>query len=92
MNLLRARGHDVEAEYYVNDAGRQMDILAVSVFLRYLKILASALVFHQQATEVITSQTSASGYFGIQAFLQKSRLMAAKKCNSRLRRNKRRTH
>ena len=31
VNLLRARGHDVEAEYYVNDAGRQMDILA-SVF------------------------------------------------------------
>ncbi len=34
-NLLEAAGHTVQREYYVNDAGRQMDILAVSVFLRY---------------------------------------------------------
>ena len=36
VNLLRAVGYDVHAEYYVNDGGRQMDILAVSVWLRYL--------------------------------------------------------
>ncbi len=36
-NLLEAAGHRVEREYYVNDAGRQMDILAVSVWLRYLE-------------------------------------------------------
>ncbi len=35
--LLAAAGHTVEREYYVNDAGRQMDILAVSVWLRYLQ-------------------------------------------------------
>jgi arginyl-tRNA synthetase len=34
-NLLEAAGHAVQREYYVNDAGRQMDILAVSVWLRY---------------------------------------------------------
>ena len=34
-NLLEAAGHTVQREYYVNDAGRQMDILAVSVWLRY---------------------------------------------------------
>ncbi len=34
-NLLQAVGHKVQREYYVNDAGRQMDILAVSVWLRY---------------------------------------------------------
>ena len=34
-NLLEASGHKVQREYYVNDAGRQMDILAVSVWLRY---------------------------------------------------------
>ncbi len=34
-NLLEASGHTVQREYYVNDAGRQMDILAVSVMLRY---------------------------------------------------------
>lgn len=35
-NVLTANGYDVFREYYVNDAGRQMDILAVSVWLRYL--------------------------------------------------------
>jgi arginyl-tRNA synthetase len=35
-NLLRAAGFEVSTEYYVNDAGRQMDILALSVWLRYL--------------------------------------------------------
>ena len=34
--LLQKAGFTVECEYYVNDAGRQMDILAVSVWLRYL--------------------------------------------------------
>ncbi len=34
-SLLDAAGHAVQREYYVNDAGRQMDILAVSVWLRY---------------------------------------------------------
>ena len=37
-NLLRATGHDVHEEYYVNDAGRQMDILALSVWLRLLQL------------------------------------------------------
>lgn len=35
-NLLRAAGFNVSTEYYVNDAGRQMNILGVSVWLRYL--------------------------------------------------------
>jgi arginyl-tRNA synthetase len=34
-NVLEAYGHKVQREYYVNDAGRQMDILAISVWLRY---------------------------------------------------------
>ena len=34
--LLVAAGYEVHREYYVNDAGRQMDILATSVWLRYL--------------------------------------------------------
>ena len=37
-NLLRKTGFDVHCEYYVNDAGRQIDILAVSVWLRYLRM------------------------------------------------------
>ena len=44
-NLLQAAGFTVEREYYVNDAGRQMDILAVSVWLRYLEFLGQELSF-----------------------------------------------
>ncbi|OYV21772.1 MAG: arginyl-tRNA synthetase [Methylococcaceae bacterium NSP1-1] len=36
-DLLKAVGFDVHREYYVNDAGRQMDILATSIWLRYLE-------------------------------------------------------
>ena len=36
-NLLEAVGYRVEREYYINDAGRQMEILAVSAWLRYLE-------------------------------------------------------
>jgi arginyl-tRNA synthetase len=36
-NLLEAVGYPVHREYYVNDAGRQMDILGVSVWLRWLE-------------------------------------------------------
>ncbi|WP_338412442.1 arginine--tRNA ligase [Psychrobacter raelei] len=37
-NLLEAVGYEVTREYYVNDAGRQMDILATSTYLRYLQL------------------------------------------------------
>lgn len=37
--LLRTAGYQVDCEYYVNDAGRQMDILALSVYWRYLQAL-----------------------------------------------------
>jgi arginyl-tRNA synthetase len=36
-DLLKAVGFDVHREYYVNDAGRQMDILATSIWFRYLE-------------------------------------------------------
>ena len=36
-NLLEAIGYRVHREYYVNDAGRQMNILAASIWLRYLE-------------------------------------------------------
>jgi arginyl-tRNA synthetase len=44
-NLLEAAGYRVRREYYVNDAGRQMDILAVSTWLRYLQRCGENLVF-----------------------------------------------
>lgn len=44
-NLLAFAGFDVTREYYVNDAGRQMDILATSVWLRYLEICGERFIF-----------------------------------------------
>lgn len=44
-NLLRIAGFIVDNEYYVNDAGRQMDILTVSIYLRYLTICGESLRF-----------------------------------------------
>lgn len=48
-NLLVAAGFDVSREYYVNDAGRQMNILAVSVWMRYLALLGEPIVFPANA-------------------------------------------
>ncbi len=48
-NLLEATGATVEREYYVNDAGRQMDILATSTYLRYLELTGQSLVFPKNA-------------------------------------------
>lgn len=44
-DLLEAVGFSVHREYYVNDAGRQMDILGTSVWLRYLELCDEALTF-----------------------------------------------
>ena len=44
-NLLKAIGYNVHCEYYVNDAGRQMNILAASVWLRYLELGGEAFPF-----------------------------------------------
>lgn len=44
-NLLEAVGYAVEREYYVNDAGRQMNILAASVWLRYLELCGETFSF-----------------------------------------------
>lgn len=44
-DLLKAVGFDVHREYYVNDAGRQMDILATSIWLRYLELCDETLTF-----------------------------------------------
>jgi arginyl-tRNA synthetase len=38
-NLLAFTGHDVTKEYYINDAGSQIDVLAKSVYLRYREAL-----------------------------------------------------
>lgn len=48
-NLLEAVGYQVGREYYVNDAGRQMDILATSTYLRYLELCGEPIVFPTNA-------------------------------------------
>ena len=46
---LRANGYEVHTEYYVNDAGRQMDILAISVWLRCLEFNGVTVSFPERA-------------------------------------------
>lgn len=47
--ILTAAGFDVSREYYVNDAGRQMDILALSTWLRYLQLGGETVSFPPNA-------------------------------------------
>jgi arginyl-tRNA synthetase len=44
-NILECAGHKVQREYYVNDNGRQMDILAACVWLRYLELCGEQVLF-----------------------------------------------
>jgi len=44
-NVLQAAGYEVQREYYVNDAGRQMDILSVSAWIRYLVLCGEPVAF-----------------------------------------------
>jgi arginyl-tRNA synthetase len=48
-SLLAFAGYEVTREYYVNDAGRQMDILAVSAWLRYLELFDEPVPFPTNA-------------------------------------------
>ncbi len=47
--VLAAAGYEVTREYYVNDAGRQMDILALSTWLRYLAFFGVEIPFPPNA-------------------------------------------
>ncbi len=48
-NVLSAAGFNVSREFYVNDAGRQMDILTLSTWLRYLELNDIHIPFPQNA-------------------------------------------
>jgi len=48
-DVLDFAGFDVTREYYINDAGRQMDILALSTWLRYLDLFGVAIAFPPNA-------------------------------------------
>lgn len=45
VNIMRAAGYNVESEYYINDAGNQMDKLTISVNARYLELLGQKVDF-----------------------------------------------
>ena len=45
VKLLRTAGYAVDSEYYVNDAGNQMNLLAISVNARYLELLGKKTEF-----------------------------------------------
>lgn len=62
-NVLSAAGFTVSREYYVNDAGRQMDILAVSVWLRYLSLCGENIIFPSNAYRGEYVQTIAETLF-----------------------------
>lgn len=59
-NLLEAIGYRVNREYYVNDAGRQMDILAASVYLRYLQHCGSDIALPARAYQGDYVKTTAA--------------------------------
>ena len=60
-NILRATGFDVAEEYYVNDAGRQMDILGASVWLRFAELNGSQIEFPNSAYQGNYIREIASG-------------------------------
>ena len=49
VRVLRASGYTTESEYYINDAGRQMDILALSIWFRYLEMCGERVLFPEGA-------------------------------------------
>jgi len=51
--ILQRLGHEVSREYYVNDAGRQIDILACSIFLRKFECFDDS-AFPTQHTKDLT--------------------------------------
>ena len=63
-NLLQMAGYDVEKEYYINDAGNQMDNLALSVNARYLELLG------------IESDFPEDGYHGQDIIVTAQRIIA----------------
>ncbi|MBI5491888.1 MAG: arginine--tRNA ligase [Deltaproteobacteria bacterium] len=48
-NILKAAGFEVTKEYYINDVGRQMEVLGRSVFLRYKELLGEKIEMPEEA-------------------------------------------
>jgi len=63
-NILITAGFDVSREYYVNNSGRQMDILALSTWLRYLEACGIATEFPDNAYQGDYVRRMASAILG----------------------------
>ncbi|HVN99622.1 MAG TPA: arginine--tRNA ligase [Steroidobacteraceae bacterium] len=63
-NLLAATGHRVQREYYINDAGRQVDILTTSVWVRYLQSCGEAVPFPENGYRADYVNAIAAGVRG----------------------------
>ncbi len=66
-NVLAYAGYDVQREYYVNDAGRQMDILALSTWLRYLELCNEFVPFPGNAYQGGYVKVMAEGIYALHA-------------------------
>ncbi len=64
-NVLAMAGYQVHREYYVNDAGRQMDILALSTWLRYLALCGEFVPFPANAYQGAYVGAMADGIFAL---------------------------
>ena len=51
VNLLRAAGYNVQSEYYINDAGNQIDNMAISIEYRFQELQGAKLVFPPKRNE-----------------------------------------
>ena len=53
VNLLRAAGYNVQSEYYINDAGNQIDNMAISIEYRFQELQGATLVFPPKRLSLI---------------------------------------
>ena len=44
-NILQFCGYDIQKEYYINDSGRQINTLGISVYLRYKELMGQSIQF-----------------------------------------------
>lgn len=66
-NILEATGFDVTREYYINDVGKQMDVLGRSLYLRYLELLGERVEFpdgHYKGNYMVDIARDFLGRFG----------------------------
>jgi arginyl-tRNA synthetase len=64
-NLLAATGYDVSREFYINDAGRQIRLLALSVYTRYQQALGRKLPFPEDGYHGTYIEEIAQGLIGL---------------------------